>query len=465
MVEDGEKSAKLVMPDGTEVELPYLEDSAGQRFVDIRKLYNGHGICTFDPGFNSTAACESTITYIDGKKGKLLYRGYSIEELADPAPGGAGDFVESCYLLLNGELPTPEEKKSFNYDITRHSMVPEQLIQFYKGFRHDAAPMAVMVGVVGALSAFYRDAADVNDPEQRDMAVLRIISKMPTLAAIAYKTAIGQPIMYPRNHLSYVENLMMMMFSVPTEPYEINPIKVRALELFLILHMDHEQNASTSTVRNAGSSQANPYACIASGIATLWGPAHGGANETVIKMLEEIGTKDNVDKAIARAKDKEDSFRLMGFGHRVYKTFDPRAKVMQSICHQLFKQLDIQEDPLLEVAVELEKIATQDEYFVKRGLYPNVDFFSGIVLRALGIPVSMFTVLFAVARAVGWSCHWREMMEESTKKIARPRQRYMGEMDRERTDTGTNGKADDQTNGDRSVNRTTSTRAAAAMRG
>jgi citrate synthase len=460
MGEEEGKAARLTLPNGDEVELPYMEDSAGQKFVDIRKLYNGHGICTFDPGFNSTASCESTITYIDGKQGVLMYRGYPIEQLADPAPGGAGNFLESCYLLLYGELPNEEQRKQFNWEIVHHTMVPEPLIQFYKGFRHDAAPMAVMVGVVGALSAFYHDATDVNDPEQRELAALRIIAKMPTLAAIAYKTSIGQPIMYPRNHLSYVENFLMMMFSVPTEPYELNPVKVRALELFIILHMDHEQNASTSTVRTAGSSQANPYACIASGIATLWGPAHGGANEAVIKMLEEIGTKDNIPDTIKRAKDKEDSFRLMGFGHRVYKTFDPRAKVMQNIAHQLFEQLDIEEDPLLEIAVELEKIATQDEYFLKRGLYPNVDFFSGIVLRALGIPVSMFTVLFAVARSVGWITQWKEMSEEKTKRISRPRQMYTGHMERQRSEADENSERSKMSD----ATRTTSTRAAFALR-
>eukprot|EP00891_Asterochloris_glomerata_P004678 jgi/Astpho2/4678/e_gw1.00067.398.1_t len=406
----------LQLPDGQVIDLPLLQDAAGNKFLDVRKLQPSTGICTFDPGFTSTGSCDSKITYIDGAKGVLLYRGYSIDELAQQ-----GDFADSCYLLLHGELPTAAEKHDFDQVVVRHTMVHEQLIQFYKGFRHDAHPMAIMVGVTGALLCDPL-LCRCSDPQERLRSCMRLISKMPTLAAIAYKFAIGQPIVYPRNDLSYAENFLHMMFAIPSEKYQVDPVMARALEVILILHMDHEQNASTSTVRVAGSSQANPFACIASGIAALWGPAHGGANEAVLSMLKTIGTKDKIPEALARAKDKSDPFRLMGFGHRVYKTFDPRAKIMKETCHKLLEHLNIQNDPLLEIAMELEHIATHDEYFVKRGLYPNVDFFSGIVLRAMGIPVSMYTVLFAVARTVGWVSQWKEMAEEKLSKISRPRQ-------------------------------------------
>lgn len=416
--------AVVKLPDGQQLDLPLLQDAAGNRFLDVRKLQPTTGICTFDPGFTSTGSCDSKITFIDGKKGVLMYRGYNIDDLAEQ-----GDFTDSCYALLHGELPTAAQKEEFRTELTRHTMVHEQLIQFYKGFRHDAHPMAIMVGVTGALSAFYANASDIGDPQMRLRSCMRLISKMPTLAAIAYKTAIGQPIVYPRNDLSYTENILHMMFSLPTEKYQVDPVLTKALEVILILHMDHEQNASTSTVRVAGSSQANPFACIASGIAALWGPAHGGANEAVLRMLEHIGNRDNIPEALKRAKDKNDSFRLMGFGHRVYKTYDPRAKIMKKVCDQVLEHVGIK-DELLEVAMELEHVATSDDYFVKRGLYPNVDFYSGIVLRAMGIPVSMYTVLFAVARTVGWVAQWKEMAEEPIQKISRPRQIYSGYMER-----------------------------------
>ncbi|CAK0781067.1 hypothetical protein CVIRNUC_005275 [Coccomyxa viridis] len=405
-----------------------LTDSSGAHFIDIRKLQPTTGICTFDPGFTSTGSCDSTITYIDGKKGVLLYRGYDIEDLAEQ-----GDFLDSAYLLLMGELPTPEQKTAFDRELTMHTLVHEQLIQFFKGFKHDAHPMAIMVGVVGALSAFEPYSADLAEPASRMRACLRLISRMPTLAAIAYRTSMGYPVIYPRNDLDYASRFLHMMFAWPTQKYEVDTVLARALDKILILHMDHEQNASTSTVRTAGSSQANPFACIASGIAALWGPAHGGANEAVLRMLEEIGCRENIPQALARAKDKQDPFRLMGFGHRVYKTFDPRAKVMQKVCHEVLQHLDIKDDPLLEIAMELERVATHDSYFVQRGLYPNVDFYSGIVLRALGIPLSMYTVLFAVARTVGWVSQWLEMTEQQQvlPKISRPRQMYTGHMQRE----------------------------------
>lgn len=416
--------ASVRLPDGQELELPLLKDASGNRFLDVRKLQPTTGICTFDPGFTSTGSCDSKITFIDGNKGVLMYRGYNIDELAEQ-----GDFTDSCYALLHAELPTASQKAEFIDELTHHTMVHEQLIQFYKGFRHDAHPMAIMVGVTGALSAFYANAADLSDPQMRHLSCMRLIAKMPTLAAIAFKTAKGQPIVYPRNDLNYAENFLHMMFSLPTERYEVDPVLSRALEIILILHMDHEQNASTSTVRVAGSSQANPFACIASGIAALWGPAHGGANEAVLRMLKDIGSRDKIPEAIKRAKDKNDPFRLMGFGHRVYKTYDPRAKIMKQVCDQVLEHVGVK-DELLEVAMELEHVATSDDYFVKRGLYPNVDFYSGIVLRAMGIPVSMYTVLFAVARTVGWVAQWKEMAEEPLQKISRPRQIYSGYMER-----------------------------------
>lgn len=418
-----EKTISLGSAEGA-TEFPVLSGSLGPDVIDIRKLYGTTDQFTYDPGFTSTASCESKITYIDGEKGILLHRGYPIDELAENS-----DFLETCYLLLNGDLPNQEQKDKFVHDITYHSMLHEQLAQFYRGFRRDAHPMAILVGVVGALSAFYHDSTDIDDPHQRMVASYRLIAKMPTIAAWAYKYSIGQPFMYPRNDLTYAENFLHMMFAVPCENYEINPIVSKAMDRILILHADHEQNASTSTVRTAGSSGANPFACIAAGIASLWGPAHGGANEAVLNMLSEIGEVENVEKALQRAKDPDDNFRLMGFGHRVYKNYDPRAKVMMATCHEVLDELGVN-DPLLELAMKLEKIALSDPYFVDRKLYPNVDFYSGIILRALGFPVSMFTVIFALARTVGWVAQWNEMIEDPSQKITRPRQLYTGQTER-----------------------------------
>jgi len=407
-------------PTGKQVTLPLISGSVGPKVVDIRKLYAQTGHFTFDPGYTSTGSCESAITYIDGDEGVLLYRGIPIEELADHS-----DFPEVCYLLLHGELPTKAEKAQFERDITMHTMVHEQISSFFRGFRRDAHPMAVMCGVVGALSAFYPDSTEIHDPRQREIASYRLIAKMPTIAAMAYKYAIGQPFVYPKNDLGFSENFLRMCFAVPTEDYVVNPVLAKAVDRIFILHADHEQNASTSTVRMAGSSGANPFACIAAGIASLWGPAHGGANEAVLKMLNEIGHKSRIPEFIKRAKDKDDSFRLMGFGHRVYKNFDPRAKVMRQTCHEVLGELGIQDD-LLELAMELEQVALTDPYFIEKKLYPNVDFYSGIILKALGFPVSMFTVLFAVARTVGWVAQWNEMIEDPNQKIGRPRQLYTG---------------------------------------
>ena len=418
-----EKTISLGSAEGG-TEFPVISGSLGPDVIDIRKLYGTTDQFTYDPGFTSTASCESKITYIDGEKGILLHRGYPIDELAENS-----DFLETCYLLLNGDLPNQEQKDKFVHDITYHSMLHEQLAQFYRGFRRDAHPMAILVGVVGALSAFYHDSTDIDDPHQRMVASYRLIAKMPTIAAWAYKYSIGQPFMYPRNDLTYAENFLHMMFAVPCENYEINPIVSKAMDRILILHADHEQNASTSTVRTAGSSGANPFACIAAGIASLWGPAHGGANEAVLNMLSEIGEVENVEKALQRAKDPYDNFRLMGFGHRVYKNYDPRAKVMMATCHEVLDELGVN-DPLLELAMKLEKIALSDPYFVNRKLYPNVDFYSGIILRALGFPVSMFTVIFALARTVGWVAQWNEMIEDPSQKITRPRQLYTGQTER-----------------------------------
>ena len=370
---------------------------------------------TYDPGFTSTAACESAITFIDGDEGVLLYRGYPIEQLAEH-----GDFLETCYLLLYGELPTAAQKADFDYRVTRHTMVHEQMMRFFQGFRRDAHPMAIMVGCVGALSAFYHDSTDISDPTQRMIASMRMIAKMPTLAAMAYKYSIGQPFIYPKNDLDYTSNFLRMCFAVPCEEYKVNPVLSRALDRIFILHADHEQNASTSTVRLAGSSGANPFACIAAGVACLWGPAHGGANEAALKMLEEIGTPDRIPHYVARAKDKNDPFRLMGFGHRVYKNYDPRAKIMQKTTHEVLNELGNKDDPLFDVAIELEQIALKDDYFVEKKLYPNIDFYSGITLKAMGFPTSMFTVLFAVARTVGWIAQWKEMIEDPSQKIGRP---------------------------------------------
>jgi citrate synthase len=403
------------------IDLPVKPGTIGPSVVDISKLYAQTGMFTYDPGFSSTASCESQITYIDGDAGVLLYRGYPIEQLAEH-----GDFLETCYLLLYGELPTAAQKADFDYRVTRHTMVHEQMARFFQGFRRDAHPMAVMVGCVGALSAFYHDSTDISDPTQRMIASMRMIAKMPTMASMAYKYNIGQPFVYPKNHLSYTANFLNMCFAVPCEEYKVNPVVARALDRIFILHADHEQNASTSTVRLAGSSGANPFACIAAGIACLWGPAHGGANEAALKMLSEIGTVDRIPHFIARAKDKNDPFRLMGFGHRVYKHYDPRAKIMQKTTHEVLNELGIKDDPLLDVAVELERIALHDEYFIEKKLYPNIDFYSGITLKAMGFPTSMFTVLFALARTVGWIAQWKEMIEDPSQKIGRPRQLYIG---------------------------------------
>ena len=415
-----EQSAKLNFG-STEAGLAMRSGTLGPDVIDVTTLYKQGGVFTYDPGFSSTASCESKITYIDGDEGILLHRGYPIDQLAE-----RGDFLETCYLLLYGELPTPREKDDFVYRVTRHTMIHEQMSRFYTGFRRDAHPMAVMCGSVGALSAFYHDSTDIADPHQRMVASLRMIAKMPTIAAMAYKYHIGQPFVYPRNDLSYAENFLHMCFAVPCEPYRINPVLARAMDRIFILHADHEQNASTSTVRLAGSSGANPFACVAAGIACLWGPAHGGANEAALNMLMEIGSKDRIPEFIARAKDKNDPFRLMGFGHRVYKNYDPRAKIMQQTCHEVLDELGIKDDPLLEVAMELERIALTDEYFIEKKLYPNVDFYSGITLKALGFPTTMFTVLFAVARTVGWIAQWKEMIEDPHQRIGRPRQLYTG---------------------------------------
>ena len=410
---------------GKRVELPVLDGTVGPRVIDIRKLYAETGMFTYDPGFTSTAACDSAVTYIDGDQGILLHRGYSIKELAEKS-----DFLEVCYLLLHGELPNKTQKSSFVNTITRHTMLHEQMLSFFRGFRRDSHPMAVMVGTVGALAAFYHDSLDINDLEQREIAAHRMIAKVPTLASLAYKYSIGQPFMHPRNDLGFAENFLYMTFAVPTEPYKVNPILARAMDRIFILHADHEQNASTSTVRLAGSSQANPFACISSGIASLWGKAHGGANEAVLEMLAEIGSKDRIPEFIKRAKDKNDTFRLMGFGHRVYKNYDPRAEIMRKTCQEVLGELGIKDDPLLDIALELEKIALNDPYFIEKKLYPNVDFYSGIILKAMGFPTSMFTVLFAVARTVGWVSQWKEMIEEPTQKIGRPRQLYIGQTER-----------------------------------
>jgi citrate synthase len=416
---------------GKSVELPIRKGAVGPSVIDIGKLYAQTGMFTFDPGFTSTASTESQITYIDGDEGVLLYRGYPIDQLAEH-----GDFLETCYLLLYGELPNATQKADFDYRVTRHTMVHEQMNRFFSGFRRDAHPMSVMVASVGALAAFYPDSTDISDPWQREIASIRMIAKMPTLAAIAYKYAIGQPFVYPKNDLDYSANFLRMCFSVPCEDYKVNAVLARALDRIFILHADHEQNASTSTVRLAGSSGANPFACIAAGIACLWGPAHGGANEAALKMLGEIGRVENIPKFIAKAKDKNDPFRLMGFGHRVYKNYDPRAKIMQSTAHEVLNELGIKDDPLLEVAVELERIALHDDYFIEKKLYPNIDFYSGITLKAMGFPVAMFTALFAVARTVGWIAQWKEMIQDPEQKIGRPRQLYTGETLRQYKPTG-----------------------------
>jgi len=423
-------TSQLQVGDKT-VDMAIKEGSVGPAVIDIAKLYAQTGMFTYDPGFTSTASCESQITYIDGDKGVLLYRGFPIEQLAEH-----GDFLETCYLLLEGELPTAAQKADFDYRVTRHTMVHEQMSRFFHGFRRDAHPMAVMVGSIGALSAFYHDSTDISDPTQRMIASMRMIAKVPTLAAMAYKYTVGQPFVYPSNALDYTSNFLRMCFAVPAEDYKVNPVLSRALDRIFILHADHEQNASTSTVRLAGSSGANPFACIAAGTACLWGPAHGGANEAALKMLEEIGTVENIPKFIAKAKDKNDPFRLMGFGHRVYKNYDPRAKIMQKTTHEVLAELGIKDDPMLDIAIELERIALSDEYFIEKKLYPNIDFYSGITLKAMGFPTSMFTVLFAVARTVGWIAQWKEMIEDPSQKIGRPRQLYTGSPKRDYTPIG-----------------------------
>jgi citrate synthase len=404
---------------------PLYDGTLGPPVIDISKLYGEAGVFTYDPGFTSTASCESKITFIDGDEGVLLYRGYPIDDLAEH-----GDYLETCYLLLYGELPTAAQKADFDDRVVHHTMVHEQMSRFFQGFRRDAHPMAVMVGVVGALSAFYHDSTDITDPTQRMIASIRMIAKSPTLAAMAYKYSVGQPFMYPKNDLDYASNFLRMCFAVPCEEYKPNPVLARAMDRIFILHADHEQNASTSTVRLAGSTGANPFACIAAGIACLWGPAHGGANEAALKMLGEIGSVDRIPEYVKRAKDPNDSFRLMGFGHRVYKHYDPRAKIMQKTCHEVLRELGVN-DPLLDVAMELERIALHDDYFVEKRLYPNVDFYSGITLRAMGFPTTMFTVLFAVARTVGWIAQWKEMIEDPHQKLGRPRQLYTGAPRRE----------------------------------
>ena len=411
---------------GKESTFPLLEGTDGPPVVDIRRFYAETGYFTYDPGFVSTGSCESKITFIDGDNGILLHRGYPIEQLAEQS-----SFLEVCYLLLYGELPNSTEKISFERGITLHTMLNEQITNFYRGFRRDAHPMAIMCGVVGALSAFYHDSTDISDPHQRIVASYRMIAKMPTIAGWAYKYSLGQPFIYPRNEFGFSENFLHMLFATPCEDFQVNSVIAKAMDLILILHADHEQNASTSTVRLAGSSGANPFACISAGIASLWGPAHGGANEAVLKMLSEIGDKSKIPNFIEKAKDPNDPFRLMGFGHRVYKNFDPRARIMRKTCHAVLNELDAKNEPLLDLAMELEHIALEDDYFIKRKLYPNVDFYSGIIFQALGIPTSMFTVLFAVARTVGWIAQWNEMIEDPTQKIGRPRQLYTGEARRD----------------------------------
>ena len=414
------RTARISLND-KDFELPVLTPTVGAECIDIRKLYGQGNVFTFDPGFTSTAACESAITYIDGDVGELWYRGYPIEQLAEKS-----HYLEVCYLLLNGELPSAEQMEKFEWLITHHTMVHEQLHYFFRGFRRDSHPMATLVGVVGAMSAFYHDSLDINDPHHREVASIRLIAKLPTLAAMAYKYSLGQPFVYPKNDLDYASNFLHMCFSVPAEPYHVDPALARAMDRIFTLHADHEQNASTSTVRLAGSSGANPFACIAAGIACLWGPAHGGANQAALEMLQEIGTVDRIPEYIKRAKDKDDPFRLMGFGHRVYKNFDPRAKIMKESADEVLDILGIENNPTLQVAKELERIALEDEYFVSKKLYPNVDFYSGIILSAMGFPTSMFTPIFALSRTVGWISQWKEMLGDPDSKIGRPRQLYIG---------------------------------------
>jgi citrate synthase len=422
-----EQAFRLINPDGRELELPVHKGTTGPDVVDIGKLYREHGVFTYDPGFVATGSCKSDITFIDGEKGILMYRGYPVEQLA-----ANSNFIEVCYLLLNGELPTASELEEFDTTIRTHTMLNEGMLNFFKGFRYNAHPMAMLSAVVGSMSAYYHDTTDVHNPEHRDIFAHRIVAKLPTIAAAAYKLSTGQPFMYPKNELNYTENFLQMMFSVPAEPYEIDPIQAEALDLLFILHADHEQNCSTSTVRMAGSSGANPYSAIAAGISALWGPAHGGANEAVLRMLDEIGDVSHIDKFLAKAKDKDDPFRLMGFGHRVYKNFDPRATIIREMAHKVLDSLpNNNETPMFELALRLEELALKDDYFIEKNLYPNVDFYSGIIYKALGIPTSMFTVMFALGRSVGWVSHWREMISDPNQKIARPRQLYVGAAERD----------------------------------
>jgi len=416
---------RLIGTDGTEMELPVRKGSVGPDVIDIGKLYKEQGVFTYDPGFVATGSCESNITYIDGEQGILMYRGYPVEQLAENS-----NFLEVAYLLLHGDLPTATALEGFTDTISTHTMLNEGMLNFFKGFRYDAHPMAMLSAVVGSMSAYYHDEMDASNPEHRDIFAHRILAKLPTIAAAAFKLNIGQPFIYPKNDLTYCENLLQMLFAVPAELYEIDPIAAEALDLLFILHADHEQNCSTSTVRMAGSSGANPYSAIAAGIAALWGPAHGGANEAVLNMLQEIGDISQISKYIDKAKDKNDPFRLMGFGHRVYKNFDPRATIIRGMCHKVLKSLGRKSTPLFDLALELEEIALRDDYFVEKNLYPNVDFYSGIIYRALGVPTSMFTVMFAIGRSVGWTAHWREMIADPDGRISRPRQIYTGPVER-----------------------------------
>jgi len=420
---------RLKGPDGSEMELPVRSGSVGPDVIDIASLYREQGVFTYDPGFVATGSCESDITFIDGEEGILMYRGYPVEQLA-----AHSSFIEVSYLLLHGELPTADQLADFDNTIRMHTMLNEGMLSFFKGFRYDAHPMAMLSAVVGSMSAYYHEEMDAANPQHRDIFAHRILAKLPTIAAAAHKLNIGQPFMYPRNDLNYCENLLHMLFAVPAEPYEIDPIAAEALDLLFILHADHEQNCSTSTVRMAGSSGANPYSAIAAGISALWGPAHGGANEAVLNMLEEIGDVSQIGKYVEKAKDKDDPFRLMGFGHRVYKNFDPRATIIRDMCHKVLQKLDRKDTPLFDLAQELEQVALKDEYFIEKNLYPNVDFYSGIIYRALGIPTSMFTVMFAIGRSVGWTAHWREMIADPKTKIARPRQLYTGPTARDYVD-------------------------------
>ena len=417
---------RLIDPTGSEMELPVRSGTVGPDVIDVARLYRELGVFTYDPGFVSTGSCESDITFIDGEQGILMYRGYPVEQLA-----AHSNFLEVSYLLLHGELPTKDELDKFDNTIRTHTMLNEGMLNFFKGFRYDAHPMAMLSAVVGSMSAYYHDEMDASNPDHRDIFAHRILAKLPTIAAAAYKLNIGQPFMYPRNDLKYSENFLQMLFSVPAEPYEIDPVAAEAIDLLFILHADHEQNCSTTTVRMAGSSGANPYSAIAAGISALWGPAHGGANEAVLNMLKEIGDKRQIPKYVAKAKDKNDPFRLMGFGHRVYKNFDPRATIIREMCHKVLKQLGSNDSPMFELALALEQIALEDDYFVEKKLYPNVDFYSGIIYGALGIPTSMFTVMFAIGRSVGWTAHWREMISDPKGRIARPRQLYKGPAQRD----------------------------------